>query len=85
MIAFALETVTPFNSSFVSHISLQNRLYVFFFAGTSSLGLFRGLTLKAFHILSAFCIKVSLSSSTPLVNSQSVLSKAVVCMFAFYI
>ena len=51
-----------------------------FFAGTSSLGVFKHFALKVLHTLSAFCIKLSLSSSTPLVNPQSVLSKAVVCI-----
>ena len=72
--------MTPFNSSFVSHITLQNRLYAVFFAGTSGLGVFKDFILKVLHTLSAFCIKLLLSSSTPLVNSQSVLSKAVVCV-----
>ena len=80
MIALALETVTPFNSLFVSCISLQNRFYAVFFAGTSSLSIFKDFTLKILRTLSAFCIKLSFSSSTPLVNSQGVLSKAVVCM-----
>ena len=80
MIALALETVTPFNSLFVSCISLQNRFYAVFFVGTSSLSIFKDFTLKVLHTLSAFCIKKSFSSSTPLVNSQGVLSKAVVCM-----
>ena len=66
MIALALETVTPFNSLFVSCISLQNRFYAVFFVGTSSLSIFKDFTLKVLH--------------TPLVNSQGVLSKAVVCM-----
>ena len=80
MIALALETVEPFNSSFVSRISLQKRLCAIFFGGTSSLGVFRDFTLKALHTLSAFCIKLSLSSSNPLVNSQSVLRKYL-CLF----
>ena len=77
MMALALETVAPFNSSFISRISLQNKLYVVFFAGTSCLGVFKHFTLEFFNTVIAFCIKLSLSSSTPQINSQSVLSKAV--------
>ena len=80
MIALALEAVAPFNSSFISRISLQKRLCAVFFGGTSTLDVFRDFTLKALHTLSTFCINLSLSSSNPLVNSQSILRKYL-CLF----
>ena len=53
-------------------MSLQNRLYAVFLDETLSFGVFKGFTLKTFHTLNAFWIKLPLSSF-PLVNSQSVL------------
>ena len=78
MMAFALETGTPCNSFLIVQMSLQNRFYAVFFDGTSSLGTVIAFTLNALHTLSAFWIKLSLSSFPP-VNSQSVLIKY--CVF----
>ena len=48
------------------------------------LGFLRDFTLKVLQILGAFCIKLPQSSSSLLVNSQSVLQK-VLCMYILFI
>ena len=70
MIALALETGTPCYSFLIF------RMYAIFLDGTSVLCVFKGF--KTLHTLSAFWIKLSLSSF-PSVNSQSVLRK--LCIF----
>ena len=62
MIVLALETGTPCNSFLVFRMSLQKRLYTVFFDGTSDFGVFKGFTLKTLHTLSAFRMKLPLSS-----------------------